>query len=127
MKKHVRLNEMPQERQLSREFHAIIAEASGNGLLTRLYSIVANVFPDWLLYEAVFRKPELLSGSVTQTYEEHMAILNALINGDAEKAAEKSRDHVMDSGKWMKEYLNIPAELIREKEELAKFMIEKSK
>ncbi len=91
MKKRVRLNEMPQERQLSREFHAIIAEASGNGLLTRLYAIVANVFPDWLLYEAVFRQPELLSGSVTQTYEEHMAILDALINGDAEKAAEKSQ------------------------------------
>ncbi len=127
MKKHVKLNEMPQERQLSREFHAVIAEASGNELLTKLYAIVANTFPDWLLYEAVYRKPELLASSVNQTYEEHASILDALTKGDAEKAVRKSMDHILDSGKWMEEYLNIPAELLREKEELATFMIKKSK
>lgn len=127
MKKHFKLNEMPQERQLSREFHAVIAEASENDLLIKLYAIVTNAFPDWLLYEAVYRKPELLAGSVTQTYEEHAAILDALTKGDADKAVQKSMDHILDSGKWMKEYLNIPAELLREKEELATFMIKKSK
>jgi DNA-binding FadR family transcriptional regulator len=118
---------MPQERQLSREFHSIIAEASGNNLLVKLYAVVANAFPDWLLYEAVFRKPELLASSVAQTYEEHTAIMDALINGDADKAAQKSLEHILDSGKWMKEYLNIPAELLREKEELATFIVKKSK
>jgi len=127
MKKHVKLNEMPQERQLSREFHMVVAEASENDLLIKLYAIVTNAFPDWLLYEAVYRKPELLEGSVAQTCEEHAAILDALTKGDADKAVQKSMDHVLDSGKWMKKYLNIPAELLREKEELAKFMIEKSK
>jgi DNA-binding GntR family transcriptional regulator len=127
MKKRVKLNEMPQERQLSREFHSIIAEASGNNLLVKLYAVVANAFPDWLLYEAVFRKPELLASSVAQTYEEHTAIMDALINGDADKAAQKSLEHILDSGKWMKEYLNIPAELLREKEELAIFIVKKSK
>ena len=127
MKKRVKLNEMPQERQLSREFHSIIAEASGNNLLVKLYAVVANAFPDWLLYEAVFRKPELLASSVAQTYEEHTAIMDALINGDADKAAQKSLDHILDSGKWMKEYLNIPADLLREKEELATFIVKKSK
>jgi DNA-binding GntR family transcriptional regulator len=33
MDRHVELSEMPQERQLSREFHAAIAEASGNDLV----------------------------------------------------------------------------------------------
>jgi DNA-binding GntR family transcriptional regulator len=127
MKKRVKLNEMPQERQLSREFHSLIAEASGNSLLVKLYAVVANAFPDWLLYEAVFRKPELLAGSVTQTYEEHTSIMDALIKGDADKAAQKSFEHVLDSGRWLEEYLNIPAELLREKEELATFMIQKSK
>ena len=127
MKKRVKLNEMPQERQLSREFHTLIAEASGNDLLVKLYAVVANAFPDWLLYEAVFRKPELLAGSVAQTYEEHMAIIDALAKGDAEKAVQKSIEHVLDSGKWLEEYLNIPAELLREKEELATFMIQKQK
>jgi DNA-binding GntR family transcriptional regulator len=127
MKKHVKLNEMPQERQLSREFHSVIAEASGNDLLIKLYAVVANAFPDWLLYEAVYRKPELLAGSVTQTYEEHASIMEALIKGDADIAVQKSIEHVLDSGKWLEEYLNIPAELLREKEELATFMIQKSK
>ncbi len=127
MKKRVKLSEMPQERQLSREFHSLIAEASGNNLLTKLYAVVTNAFPDWLLYEAVFRNPELLAGSVTQTYEEHAAIMDALIKGDAEKAVQKSIEHVLDSGKWLEEYLDIPAELLREKEKLAIFMNQKSK
>jgi DNA-binding GntR family transcriptional regulator len=127
MKKQVKLNEMPKERQLSREFHSLIAEASGNTLLASLYAIVANTFPDWLLYEAVFRNPDLLASSVAQSYEEHAAIMDALVKGDAEKAVQKSIEHVLDSGKWLEEYLNIPAELLREKEELATFMIQKSK
>jgi DNA-binding GntR family transcriptional regulator len=127
VKKHVKLNEMPLERQLSGEFHMIIAEASGNDLLAKLYAMVANAFPDWLLYEAVYRKPELLNDSLSQTYEELRAILDAVKKGDSDLAVQKSMDHVLDSGKWMEEYLDIPAELLREKEELAKFMIHKSK
>lgn len=127
MKKRVKLHEMPQERQLSREFHSLIAEASDNDLLTKLYAVVANAFPDWLLYEAIFRNPELLAGSVAQTYEEHTAIMDALKKGDTEKAVQTSIDHVLDSGKWLEEYLNIPAELLREKEQLVISLIKKSK
>ena len=127
MKKHVKLHEMPEERRLSREFHSLIAEASGNSLLIKLYAVVTNAFPDWLLYEAVFRKPELLAGSVSQTYKEHTAIVNALKKGDADKAAQTSMEHVLDSGKWLKDYLNIPAELLKEKEQQAIHLIKKPK
>jgi len=127
IKKHVKLNEMPLERQLSGEFHSVIAEASGNDLLIKLYAIVANAFPDWLLYEAVYRKPEIMIDSLSQTCDEFKAILDALKKGDSDQAAQKTMDHVLDSGKWMKEYLDIPTELLREKEELAKFMLEKPK
>ena len=127
MKKRVKLHEMPQERQLSREFHTSIAEASGNDLLVKLYAVVANAFPDWLLYEALYRKPELLTGSVAQTYEEHTAIMEALVNGDADKAVQKSIEHVLDSGRWLEEYLNIPADLLREKEQQVTSLIKKSK
>ena len=127
MRKHVKLNEMPQERQLSREFHSLIAEASGNNLLIKLYDVVTNAFPDWLLYEAVFRKPELLANSVTQTYEEHTAIVDALIKGDVDKATQSSIEHVLDSGKWLEEYLGIPAELLREKEQQVIHLIKKPK
>jgi len=127
VKKHIKLNEMPIERQLSGEFHSVIAEASGSDLLVKLYSIVANAFPDWLLYEAVYRDPELLTGTFSQTYNELKAILDALKKGDADQSAQKVMEHVLDSGKWLEEYLDIPVELLREKEDLVKFMIHKTK
>ncbi len=127
MKKFVKLNDMPRERQLSREFHSAIAEASGNHLLIKLYAVTANAFPDWLLYEALYRKPELLAGSVTKTHVEHRAIVDALTKHDADKAVQASIEHILDSGKWLEEYLNIPAELLREKEKQVIHLIRKSK
>ncbi len=126
MDRYVELSEMPQERQLSREFHDAIAEASGNDLLVKLYGIVSNAFPDWLLYEALFRKPELLSGSVIQTHDEHTAMLNALKKHDADLAAQASVLHIMESGKWLENYLNVPAKLLREKEKQVAHLIKKT-
>jgi DNA-binding GntR family transcriptional regulator len=126
MKKQVKLNEMPRERQLSREFHAAIAEASRNDLLIKLYAVVANAFPDWLLYEALYRIPDLVTSSVSQTFEEHTSILNALIKGDKDKAVQASIEHVLDSGKWLEEYLGVPSGLLREKEMQVMHLIKKS-
>jgi len=64
----------------------------------------------------LFRKPELLADSMRTTHEEHIAIVEALKKGDGNKAAQKSIEHVMESGKWLEDYLDIPAELLREKE-----------
>jgi DNA-binding GntR family transcriptional regulator len=127
MKKYETLDEMSHARQLAREFHAAIAEASGNQLLIKLYAIVANAFPDWLLYEALFRKPELLADSMAATDKEHKAILDALKDGNADQAVRKSIEHVMESGRWLVEYLSIPIELLREKEEQSSYLIKKSK
>ena len=127
MDRHVELSEMPQERHLSREFHAAIAEASGNSLLIQLYSIVSNAFPDWLLYEALYRKPELVSGSVAQTHEEHAAILDAFKMRDPDLAVKLSLEHVMESGKWLEKYRNIPAKLLKEKEKHVSHLIKKTK
>src|SRR5215208_570063 len=117
MKKHHTLKEMTDERKLSREFHSAIAEASRNDLLIKLYAVVANAFPDWLLYEALFRNPELLADSTANTLKEHIAIVDALKDRNGDKAAQKSIEHVMESGKWLEEYLRIPAALLREKED----------
>ena len=127
MKKHDSLKEMSISRRLSREFHSAIAEASRNDLLVKLYEVVANAFPDWLLYEAIFRKPEILTDSMTNTHKEHIAIVDALKKGDGNKAAQKSIEHVMESGRWLEEYLDIPAELLREKESQAAFLMKNSK
>lgn len=127
MQGHHTLSDMSHIRQLSREFHSYIADASDNDLLIKLYAVVSNAFPDWLLYEAIFRKPELLASSMSDMHKEHTAILEALKKKDVDKAIKKSIEHLMESGKWLKEYLNVPAELLREKEEQASFLIKKSK
>ena len=117
MKKHDTLKEVSSERKSSREFHSAIAEATKNDLLIKLYAVVANAFPDWLLYEALFRYPELIADSMASTYREHVAIVDALKQGDADAAVRKSIEHLLESGKWLEEYLDIPAGLLREKEE----------
>lgn len=127
MDRHVDLSEMPQERQLSREFHTAIANASGNNLLIQLYAIVANAFPDWLLYEALYRKPELVSSSVAQTHDEHAAIMDAFKKKDPDLAVRVSLEHVMESGRWLENYRNIPAKLLREKEKQVSHLIKKTK
>jgi DNA-binding GntR family transcriptional regulator len=125
MKKHDTLKEVSSERKSSREFHSAIAEATRNDLLVKLYAVVANAFPDWLLYEALFRYPELIADSMASTYREHVAIVEALKQGDADRAAQKSIEHLMESGKWLEEYLDIPAELLREKEAQVSSLVKK--
>lgn len=125
MDRKVELSEMPQQRQLSREFHALIAESSGNALLIQLYTIVSNAFPDWLLYEALYRKPELVSSSVVQTHDQHTAILEALKKGDADQAIKVSLEHVMESGRWLEKYLDVPENLLREQEKQVLHLIKK--
>ncbi len=126
MKKHETLKDVSTERRSSREFHSAIAEATKNDLLVKLYAVVSNAFPDWLLYEALFRYPELIADSMLSTYKEHVAIVDALKKGDADRAALKSIEHVMESGKWLEEYLDIPSELLREKEDQVSPLMKKS-
>jgi DNA-binding GntR family transcriptional regulator len=125
MKKHNSLKEMSTARRLSRKFHSAIAETSHNGLLIKLYAVVANAFPDWLLYEALFRKPEILADSMADTHREHIAIVDALKKGAGDLAAQRAVEHVLESGKWLEEYLDIPAELLREKEAQVLFLLKK--
>ncbi|HUE99403.1 MAG TPA: GntR family transcriptional regulator [Anaerolineales bacterium] len=125
MKKHDTLKEMSDERKLSREFHSAIADASRNDLLIKLYAIVANAFPDWLLYEVLFRNPDLIADSTADTLKEHVAIVDALKKRDGNKAAQKSIEHVMESGKWLEESLDIPTALLREKEEQVSPLLKK--
>ena len=127
MEKHDSLEEMSMARKFSREFHSNLAEISGNELLIRLYGIVANAFPDWILYEAMFRKPEILVKSMSDMHHEHALIVNALKKREGLKAALHSVEHVMESGKWLEKYLDppVPAGLLREKEEQVLALLKK--
>ena len=114
---HITLNDMSIQMQLNREFHLAIVTAGGNALVTRLYEIVSHQFPDWMLYEYMFRYPELLQPSLSNEYDEHKAIVDAVAAQDSEQAAINVASHIINLGKELVGFLGIPQSLLAEKEE----------
>lgn len=112
----VTLKDMSQERVLSRKLHETIVLASGSALLHRTYVTVLNAFPDWMLYEYMFRHPELLDNSMRNEYEEHRAIVNALAAHDPGLAVQRTLEHITYRGRELETYLDISAELVQTRE-----------
>ena len=112
----VSLSDMSALRQLNREFHRAVVAASGNVLLGKLYDLMANTFPDWMLYEYMFRHPELLQPSLSREYHEHQGIAQAIAAGDAAQAVQRTIQHVQALSAELVAYLEIPAELLKDKE-----------
>ncbi len=113
----VRLEDMSRLREVSRQFHASIVAMSGSPLLARLYGIVANQFPDWMLYEAMFRHPEALTESLQREQAQHRAIVEAIAARNPEAASRAARDHLLSLGRDLEIYLGISAEHIHQKEQ----------
>jgi DNA-binding GntR family transcriptional regulator len=114
--KLVTLNDMSSLRQLNKEFHTRLVEAANSLLLTKLYEITTNSFPDWMLYEYMFRHPELLETSLHSEYLEHKAIVDALATRDPLKASFQVANHIKNLWHSLHTYLDIPSELIEETE-----------
>ncbi len=112
----ITLDDMSTQRQLNKKFHISIVAASDNTLLSRLYETASNRFPDWMLYEYMFRHPELLQSSLQREFLEHKAIADAVASRDGDLAAEKVVEHIRNLGDEFEQFLHIPADLIREKE-----------
>ncbi|MFZ5856000.1 MAG: GntR family transcriptional regulator [Chloroflexota bacterium] len=113
----LRLEDMSRLREVSRQFHAQVVAMSGSPLLTRLYGIVAAKFPDWMLYEAMFRHPEALTESLRLEQDQHRALVEAIASHNPEAAAHAALEHILSLGKDLETYLGIPRELIRQKEQ----------
>jgi DNA-binding GntR family transcriptional regulator len=94
-----------------------VVEAAGMPLLTKAYETVLNTFPDWMLYEYMFRHPELLEATLIAEYQEHKAIVEAIANGDAEQAAGHTLKHILNLGKELVAFLNIPESVLQPKEQ----------
>ena len=77
--------------------------------------MVINSFPDWMLYEYMFRHPELLEESLLREYQEHMAIVDALAAHDKARSAKETRINIQNLGNELVNYLEIPAELLKAK------------
>jgi DNA-binding GntR family transcriptional regulator len=112
----VTLEDMSAHRQLNKKFHMSIVGAAGNDLLAHIYESVSNRFPDWMLYESMFRHPEMLQSSLEREYLEHRAIAEAVAARDGDQAVVKIVEHIHNLGKELELFLEISGELIREKE-----------
>ena len=110
----VTLEDMSTLRQLNKEFHTSLVEAARSPLLSKLYEITTNSFPDWMLYEYMFRHPELLQSSLHSEYLEHKGIVDALAAKNPEEAAAQVATHIKNLWHSLHSYLDIPNELIEE-------------
>lgn len=115
-RKLVTLDDMSMQRQLNKRFHLALVAASGNLQLSKLYEMASNKFPDWRLYEYMFRHPELLATSLRREYDEHCAIVDALAGRDARQAARQTLVHIHNLAHELVEFLNIPEKLLEERE-----------
>ena len=109
----VQLKDMSRQRVLSRELHSAIVAASGNAQLHRMYITVLNTFPDWMLYEYLFRHPELLEESMNHEFREHSAIVDALACHEPQHAVERTLEHLLNRGKELEIYLGISRDLVQ--------------
>jgi DNA-binding GntR family transcriptional regulator len=114
----VSLDDMSRHRQLNKAFHLSIVQASGNSLLNKLYEMASNLFPDWMLYEYMFRHPELLQASLEIEYQEHRTIVEAIAAHDAGQAVAAALQHIQHLGTQLVDYLGIPAARLQETERL---------
>jgi len=117
------LEDMSELRQLNKEFHTGIVDAARSPLLSKLYEMATNSFPDWMLYEYMFRHPELLQISLKREYLEHKAIIEALARNDPQAASIQVTNHIRNLGNEIEMYLDISGESIRELENLIDPMI----
>jgi DNA-binding GntR family transcriptional regulator len=118
MKGLLSLNDMSTLRQLSRQFHQSVVAIGKNSSLDRLYGMVMNSFPDWMLYEYLFRHTDLLESSLSSEYREHMALVEAIEAGDADLAEQRAIVHIRQLGQELVEYLGIPYEVLESKARL---------
>lgn len=115
MKGLLSLEDMSTLRQLSRQFHRSVVAIGENSTLDRLYEMVMNSFPDWMLYEYLFRHTDLLESSLSDEYQEHMALVEAIEAGDADLAERMAIAHIRHLREDLVAYLGISYESLESK------------
>ena len=123
MHRLVTLSDISSQRQLNRQFHMAIAGAAGMPLLARTYETILNTFPDWMLYEYMFRHPELLPQSLEHESAEHLQLVQALAAHDPDQAVYQAANHIINRASELETYLNVPGELLHRREQQVRALL----
>lgn len=110
----VSLEDMSTLRQLNKEFHSHMVDAAKSPLLSKLYEITTNAFPDWMLYEYMFRHPELLQSSLQREYLEHKAIVESLAVKNPQATSFQVANHIKNLWRDLHTYLDVSGDMIQE-------------
>lgn len=112
---YVSLDDMPKRRRNNREFHLLLSDECGSPLLSRLYEIVFNRFPHWMIYEGMFRQMDYLEDRLAREISEHGEIVEAVSAGDADAAERIVEHHIRASGTELAQLFDISDDLLGQK------------
>jgi DNA-binding GntR family transcriptional regulator len=110
------LDDMPFRRKINREFHMGISRCCGSSTLRRLHEIVWNKYPDWMLYEGLYRDPESLGPRLQLEIDEHRALLGAISNRNVDLAKQIVTSHIKIMKRDLIEVFNISGQVLEEKQ-----------
>jgi DNA-binding GntR family transcriptional regulator len=110
------LDHMPSRRKMNREFHVKISKNCGNATLSRLHDIVWNKFPDWMLYEGLYRDPNSLTPRLQREIEEHRGLLDAIANRNVNLAKQIATRHIKVMKMDLIEVFEISSQVLEEKQ-----------
>ncbi|MGD8967087.1 MAG: GntR family transcriptional regulator [Anaerolineae bacterium] len=101
---------------LNRQLHRGIAAASGNRLLIRLYELVINRFPDWMMYGGLIEQPELRRSALQRDFEEHQVLVELITSREADAASRQAVKHMRGVAEELVAWAGVSEDLLREKE-----------
>lgn len=101
---------------LNRQLHRGIAAGSGNRLLIRLYDLVINRFPDWMMYGGLVEQPELRRSALERDFKEHRVLIELITSHEADAASRQAMHHMHGVGEELVAWAGVSADLLHEKE-----------
>lgn len=88
------LDDMPARRKINLEFHARVVTGSGSPTVTRLYEIVWNRFPHWMLYEGLYRDPDSSAPRLQLEIDQHREVLEEIARRNVSGARQVITNHI---------------------------------
>lgn len=104
--------DIARHRQLNKSLHMAIAESTHSPLLAKLYQMVSNKFPDWLIYERLINLGASIPSILQHEFEEHQALVDAISSHDPDLAERKSIEHLHNIGREMEDMLDMEGQII---------------